>query len=286
MQHPFAALAAEYAASLARMVVTDAARVDQALREVLPGKARYKAVEAATRIPAAWLGAVDYREDDCNPRDGLGQGDPWNRVSVNVPAGKGPFSSWYAAAIFYLRYDKVDVISVPAWTWPYACFKGEAWNGFGPRDHGVHSGYVWGCSSIYTGGGYPRDHAWSSTWPDRRPGIVPIMKWLVAADADFAFDEAPVAGVAEAAGQVSSAIPSPPPAGVDNAPWVQRSLNKLGHAPPLLEDGSYGRRTRTAVAAFQALHGLDADGLAGPLTIAAVEEALALLQISHGPGGK
>ena len=284
MQHPFPALAPEYAASLARMVVTDAARVEQAAREIIPGKARYKAVEAATKIPAAWLGAVDYREDDCNPRDGLGQGDPWNKVSVHVPAGCGPFPSWQAAAIFYLRHDRVDVLSVPAWTWPYACWKGEAWNGFGSRSHGVHSGYDWGCTSVYTGGGYPRDGDWSATWVDRRPGIIPIMRYLVAADADFAFAEAPIAGATEAAGQVSSPIPSPPPEGVDNALWIQRSLNALGVDDPLREDGNYGRRTRTAVARFQASSGLAADGLAGPLTVAAIEKVL--LQIGHAPGGK
>ncbi len=41
---------------------------------------------------------------------------------------------------------------------------------------------------------------------------------------------------------------------------------------PLLVDGCYGRHTRRAVAAFQAAHGLVPDGLAGPLTLAALRE--------------
>jgi len=273
MQHPFPVLASEYESSLARMVITDVARVEAAVKEILPGKERYKAVEAATKIPAAFTGALDYREDDCNPHDGLGQGDPWSHVSTHVPAGKGPFSSWYAAAIFYLRYDRVDVLSVPAWTLPYACWKGEAWNGFGPRSNGAHSGYLWGCTSIYTGGGYPRDHKWSSTWTDRRPGIVPIIRRLAAVDADFSFTAAPAAGTMPP----SMPIAQLPPAGVDNALWVQQSLNRLDIGPRLVEDGNYGRRTRTAVANFQETEGLDVDGLAGPETVAAIERHLAVL---------
>jgi lysozyme family protein len=269
MQHPFSVLSTEYASSLARMVITDSAHVEQAVKEILPGKVRYKAVEAVTKIPAAGLGAVDYREDDCNPRDGLGQGDPWNKVSINVPAGKGPFLSWQAAAIFYLHYDKVDVFSAP-WTWAYACWKGEMWNGFGPRDHGVHTGYLWGCTSIYTGGMYPHDHEWSSTAKDGRPGIIPIMKRLQSIDSDFIFDAA-------ISDQPFSPTPIlPPPEGINNALWVQQSLNKLGQTPPLIEDGNYGRRTRTAVAIWQSTHDLDDDGLAGPLTTAAIKVALAL----------
>jgi peptidoglycan hydrolase-like protein with peptidoglycan-binding domain len=39
----------------------------------------------------------------------------------------------------------------------------------------------------------------------------------------------------------------------------------------LIVDGSYGRHTRRAVAAFQVAHGIAADGIAGPLTVAEIE---------------
>lgn len=269
MLHPFPVLEPEYTSLLAHMSITDMAHVDEAIREIMPRKADYLAVQAKDKVPAGLIGAIDYREDDCNPHDGLGQGDPWNQVSRNVPAGKGPFSSWIAAAVFYINYDKLNVLSVPEWTWPYVCWKGEAWNGFGPRSHGCHSGYLWGCTSIYTGGMYPRDHKWSSTAKDKRPGIIPIMRKLSELDADFAFGTPIVAS-----SEPISLIPLPVPEGVNNALWVQMSLNRIGQAPPLLADGNYGRRTRAAVAAFQQMHLLTVDGLAGPQTIAALETAL------------
>lgn len=59
---------------------------------------------------------------------------------------------------------------------------------------------------------------------------------------------------------------------------LQRNLNRLGYADTagrqLAVDGDYGRRTRLAVEDFQRSHGLVADGIAGPLTIAAVQHAV------------
>lgn len=58
---------------------------------------------------------------------------------------------------------------------------------------------------------------------------------------------------------------------------LQRGLNQLGyrdaHDRSLVEDGAYGRGTRAAVTAFQRDHGLHPDGIAGPRTLAAIDEA-------------
>ena len=50
---------------------------------------------------------------------------------------------------------------------------------------------------------------------------------------------------------------------------LQRHLTRAGDAPGPI-DGRYGPRTEQAVARFQAAHGLQADGIAGPLTLAAL----------------
>ncbi len=71
-----------------------------------------------------------------------------------------------------------------------------------------------------------------------------------------------------------AALNSRSPAGHGTA-WLQQSLNKLGTEPPLITDGSFGPMTAAAVKAFQQTHGLEADGKANPLTVAAIEQALA-----------
>ena len=55
--------------------------------------------------------------------------------------------------------------------------------------------------------------------------------------------------------------------------WVQMELNALGYArPPLTVDEMDGPATRRAIRSFQERNGLVVDGLAGPLTTAAIEK--------------
>jgi hypothetical protein len=54
---------------------------------------------------------------------------------------------------------------------------------------------------------------------------------------------------------------------------LQRALTLAGHSPGRA-DGTYGNATTQAVKSFQAAHGLTADGIAGPKTLAALENTV------------
>ncbi len=56
---------------------------------------------------------------------------------------------------------------------------------------------------------------------------------------------------------------------------LQQALNIIGYSPRLDEDGRYGPATRKAVTWFQQLHGLKADGIAGPVTYAKMNTLMA-----------
>jgi putative chitinase len=59
---------------------------------------------------------------------------------------------------------------------------------------------------------------------------------------------------------------------------LQKNLNTLGADPALDVDGRYGPGTRRAVKAFQAAAGIVADGVAGPVTVAAIKLRLNTLR--------
>lgn len=272
MIHPFKELRSEYASDLAHAVVTPsrAASIDSAAKKILrPGNMDvYLAACEGTTIPPSFIGALELRESDCDPTRALGQGDRWDRVSVNVPRGKGPFASRLAAMKFYIHYDRLDENSSP-WSWEYACWKGEIWNGLGPRAHGRRTGYLWSGTNLYDrpsgkGGKYVADGVWSSTTYDIQLGIVPVMRRIAELDGRFAIGSA--LPLVEAPPLAPTPLPSP--AGVGGGPrdtlWVQKSLNiVMKLRPPLDEDNDYGRLTRGAVRAYQKARGLKQDGLAG-----------------------
>jgi len=277
MQHPFIELQSEYAAWLSHLSVTRPLAVDQAAKKILLSQNmdRYEAACQGTMIPPAFMGALDLRECECDPRAALGQGDPWNRVSTHVPRGCGPFSSWITAAKFYAHYDHLDDNTQP-WTMEYAMWKGEAWNGFGPRAHGRRSGYLLSGTSLYDppaglGGKYVADDEWSGNTVDQQIGIVPVLLRIFQLRPSFALTA--VLPVVTAPPLIPA--PGPSPVGVGGGTLstvqIQHALNVILHAG-LAEDGDYGRRTRAAVRLFQLNFELTPDGLAGDQTEPAIEK--------------
>jgi lysozyme family protein len=281
MQHPAAALAGEYRSLLSMMRILPERRlqVDAVANYLLSLQAagRYAAVSQATGVPEVWMAASFEREASSNFMRSPAQGDLWGKVSVNVPRGRGPFSSWDDAAKDAYHLDGLDAIGAANWGWARACFEGELFNGFGYRDfHHMHSPYLWGATNIQQPGKYIADGKFDPDDDDPQIGIVPMMVRMVQlrpslrlADALNIQNDEPVA---------PSQIPLPAlapigvggGAGAQDALWIQQRLNAKGVDPQVIEDGSYGRITRQAVMAFQKMRRLTIDGFAGPKTIAAL----------------
>ena len=68
-------------------------------QKAVANKARYQAIEARTGVSWIFIAVSHYRESTQNFSKSLAQGDPWNKVSTHVPAGRGPFASFEDAAV-------------------------------------------------------------------------------------------------------------------------------------------------------------------------------------------
>jgi lysozyme family protein len=263
----FAALSPEYTKLLSLMRVTRTAEVNATADRLLGYiKEYYATASAKTGVPAIWLATVGEREGGTSIfRSYFGNGDPLSRPTIDVPRGRGPFATFEEGLLDSLHYDRIDSGNPNPWTWAWALFRGEGWNGFGPRMHGKHTGYLWAGTNIYTGGKYVRDNVWDASAFDSQLGIVPVMARLVELDPTLQLADWPE----------PATIPPPmlPPIGLHDAKTLQEDLNKLGAS--LNVDGSYGRQTMAAVRAFQEQAGIGVDGLAGSETWAAIEAKLA-----------
>jgi lysozyme family protein len=270
MQEPFAQLAPEYANLLARMKITRLPEVTAIAGRLLTyvTQGRYADISKQLGIPQIFIATSFEREASSNFGLSPAQGDPWNERSVHIPAGRGPYASWAAAAIDTYRREGLAGLT---WDWPRLCYEGEMFNGFGYRAYGLHTPYDWSGTNNYTRGKFVADGKFNGSVVDEQLGIIPIARVMVNAN-----------GALDIPGWPSQ-DPVPPPypqqvpvglgGGTYGTAWLQTGLNKvLKLDPPLDVDNNYGRQTKLAVMAFQRQQGLAVDGLAGPLTDAALEK--------------
>lgn len=287
MAHPFVELLPEYQRDLAIVQITRKPEVDAVVRRLLKldALAQYAAVEKALRIPIVVQATICERESSSNFSRSPAQGDPWDRVSTHVPRGRGPFRSWYDAAIdAFHAVDHLDANSAP-WSLPYAMWKWEGYNGFGYRAHGIRSPYVVGGTNLQQRGKYVADGVWDASAMDTQLGCLALALRMIELRPELMFGPA-VAGqapppivppVGPVPGGVGGAVP-----GRDvftGTKWIQDSLNRLTlpGSDQLVVDGVYGRFTRRALRAFQASVGHTADGLVDDVTLAFIDRELARL---------
>jgi lysozyme family protein len=271
MQHPYDALRGEYLEFLSKLTITRANEARERAKEILPLKPRYQTVSDETKVPTVMLMALNERESGSNLRTYLGNGQRLDRVTTLVPKGRGPWSTFEAGCVDAFAYEHLIGLD---WSdgWPFVLYHEEAWNGFGPRDRGKPTGYLYAGTNIYTGGKYVADGIWNSTFNDPQLGTIPIMLALMELDKFMSLP-----GWPKSSPWLNIPELQKPPVGHDGGDhgvsWLQTELNAVQDAG-LAVDGSYGRFTRMAVRQFQAAHGLDVDGLAGPLTLALLEKAV------------
>lgn len=287
MAHPFTELRAEYEHDLAILRVTKPEEVDQIARRLMRGDAipQYAAVQKALGIPIVVQAAICERESGADFSKSPAQGDPWNRVSKNVPRGKGPYPSWYAAAFdSFHNIDHLDDNSAQ-WEMPYAMWKWEGYNGFGYRSHRIRSPYLVGGTNLQQDGKYDSDGHFNAGMKDTQIGTVPVALRMIELMPALAFGPS-IPRIA-----APSIIPAtlPVPAGVGGGlasrgaltgtEWIQDSLNKLmlPASDRLDVDGRYGRFTRMAIRAFQTSVGLPPDGLIDDATCDLIDRELAKL---------
>jgi lysozyme family protein len=148
---------------------------------------RYQAVERQTGVPWPAIAVIHERESSQDWRASLAQGDPWNRVSVHVPAGRGPFDSWKAAAIDALVKCPPFLARHKDWSIAAALTALETYNGIGYAARGVPSPYLWSGTNQYRAGKYVRDGVYDPAKVDPQLGCAALMIALMELDPEISF---------------------------------------------------------------------------------------------------
>jgi lysozyme family protein len=281
MQHPYETLKLENAALLSGAHILPAIRPTALAvgKRLLTSRTRYEEIQTLTTVLVVPDACIHERECSGDFRCALCNGEKiigTSHKTTLVPRGYGPWATFEAGAQTAFHIDGLDKVAAQSegWTQERAVYEWEAFNGFGPRAHGKHTGYNWAGTNIYNGGKYVSDGVWNPNAYDTQLGCVAVMLAIAELAPDLALRRA----LPTVTAHTVVAAPSPPPVGHGGGTMstvqIHGALNALGCTPPLPANNNYDRITRLAVMAFQKWKGLEVDGLCGEITIAALRKAL------------
>jgi lysozyme family protein len=150
-------------------------------------KAKYVAVSNKTSIPWFVIAVIHEREASQSWKANLAQGDPWNRVSVHVPKGRGPFKSWEDAAVDALANCAPHAAQWKDWTAGGTFTLLEEYNGLGYAALGRPSPYVWASTDQYSRGKYIADGHYDPNAIDHQLGCAALLNRMAQMDATIGF---------------------------------------------------------------------------------------------------
>lgn len=160
-----------------------------AARLVAPtAKLAYQQIEKASGVPWWAVAVIHEREASQNWNLSIAQGDPWNRVSVHVPKGRGPFNSFLDAAVDALVNCPPKAAQWKDWSAGGALTILEEYNGLGYEDyHAEASPYIWGATDQEQRGKYVGDGEYSPGAWDAQLGCAAMLKAMMACDPSIQF---------------------------------------------------------------------------------------------------
>ena len=150
-------------------------------------KAEYLKIAAATNVPWWVIAVIHEREAGQSWARSLAQGDWWSSVSIHVPKGRGPFKSFYDAAIDSLTLCPPYASRWTDWSAGGALTLLELYNGLGYElYHHEASPYIWAATNHQEWGKYTADGFWSAHVWDSQLGCAALLKAMMEIDPSIA----------------------------------------------------------------------------------------------------
>ena len=181
---------------------------------MVSAKVRYQTVEAKTGVPWPVIAVIHEREASQDWTGNLAQGDPWNRRSVHVPVGRGPFNSWEDAAVDALVNCAPYAARNNDWSPGGILTLLESYNGLGYASKHVPSPYVWAGTDQYSAGKYVRDGVYDPNAVDKQLGCAGLLMAMMALDRTISIDGKMPPIV------VLPSAPNPPPPDIPKPPSI------------------------------------------------------------------
>lgn len=157
--------------------------LDKVSERLVEAKTTYETVANKTSVPWWVIAVIHEREASQSWAANLANGDPWNRPTVHVPKGRGPFKSWVDAAIDALANCSPRAAAWHNWTIGGALTLLEEYNGLGYAARDLPSPYVWASTDQYASGKYIADGHFDPQAIDHQLGCAALLARMHLIDA-------------------------------------------------------------------------------------------------------
>ena len=138
-------------------------------------KTTYLVVAQRTTVPWWVIAVIHEREAGQSWLANLANGDPWSRMTIHVPRGRGPFTSWASAAIDALMNCAPMAARWNDWSAGGTLTLLEEYNGLGYAERGLPSPYVWASTNQYARGKYIADGHFDPNAVDHQLGCAALL---------------------------------------------------------------------------------------------------------------
>lgn len=200
-------LTALAAANAARWLKAKATRdFSRVAKRLVSAKAVYQRIETQTGVPWYIIAVIHEREAAQDFHKSIAQGDPWDKTSTHVPAGRGPFTSFEEAAYDALVHCAPHAAANKDWSAGGALTLLERYNGTGYASKGLPSPYIWSGTDQYKSGKYVADHVFDPNKVDEQLGCAGLLIAMAALDSSA---HLPMGGYVP---EAPKATPAPPQA--------------------------------------------------------------------------
>jgi lysozyme family protein len=154
--------------------------IDAVAHRLVAARPRYEVVSVKTGVPWDVIAVIHEREASQSWAANLAQGDAWNRVSIHVPRGRGPFGSWEEAAVDALVNCGPYAARWQDWSDGGRLTLLEEYNGLGYAAHGIPSPYIWASTDQYVRGKYIADGHFDPNAIDHQLGCAALLARMAA----------------------------------------------------------------------------------------------------------
>ena len=168
--------------SKAKIKPASADMFNRVARRLYLQKTRYQNITKSTGVPWWVIAVIHEREAGGDWTKSISQGDPWNRVSIHVPVGRGPFASFEAAAFDALANCAPHAAAWKDWSAGGTMTLLEQYNGLGYANKGIPSPYIWAGTDQYVKGKYISDGIFDPNRVDQQLGCAGLILSMMQLD--------------------------------------------------------------------------------------------------------